>query len=99
MWRSSQADSAELPASVGRKEIAIAGSQVALGGNAGTAAQHQLVTHEFPVVFAERPAEGLVARIRQIRTRRPFPDIAEKLRRDRRCSGHGGFWRRMQPAA
>ena len=51
-----QANAAELPLRLGRKEIAIAGANVAGGRRARAATQHELVAHELAVVFADRGA-------------------------------------------
>ena len=49
-----QAQAAELPARVGRKEVAVARADVARGRGARAAAQHELVAHELAVVLADR---------------------------------------------
>src|SRR5437762_333129 len=50
-----------------------------LWAHAGTAAKHALIAHELAVVFAERPSERAITRIRRIIACRPLPDVSVEL--------------------
>src|SRR5215469_8367740 len=69
----------EGPTRRGRKEIPIGCPEMPGRGNGSAAAQHHLVAHELAVVFADGTPRSAKARIRDIRTSRPFPNIAEHL--------------------
>src|SRR5579863_7503723 len=45
---------------------------------AGASAQHHLIDHELPIVFADRAGGGTEARIGEIGAGAPFPDILTK---------------------
>src|SRR4051812_21236238 len=64
---------------MGREEIAIAGADVAFGCGARSAAQHELVTHEFAVVFADCASCRRKSRISNVGTRGPLPNVSEHL--------------------
>jgi hypothetical protein len=76
---SRKANAAELPARLGRKEIAIRCSDVTRRRSARSAPQHILIAHELAVVFAERTGRRRVPGIGRVRTLRPLPDLAEQL--------------------
>src|SRR5262245_29718886 len=82
----------ELPASRGLKEVAIGGSHMISGGDAGPSPQNHLTGHELAVVFAQGPRNGLVAWIPGVGAGRPFPTVSEDLL-NTHTGGHG----RMKP--
>src|SRR5207302_7824553 len=69
----------ELPAGVGWEEVPVGGTNMGCGRGAGTAAKHELVAHEFSVVFAHQARCRLEAWVADIRARSPLPHIAEHL--------------------
>src|SRR5262249_36728825 len=76
-----QADSAELPAGVRRKEVAVASAGVAARRNTRGAAQDELVAHELAVVLSQGPGRRAVAGIARIAARCPLPDITVQLKK------------------
>src|SRR5690242_17453833 len=58
----------ELPSGHRREKIAVSTADMGLGGCAGTAPQHHLITHELSVVFAFRPLKRAIAWIGRIGT-------------------------------
>src|SRR5262245_9783748 len=74
------ADAGELPTSRRWEEVAVAHAHVRARGRARTTAQHHLIAHELAVVFAERPRQGLEARVGRVCAGGPLPGVAEHLR-------------------
>src|SRR5215472_4770958 len=70
----------ELPAGLGREEVAVGGANVAAGGGTRASAEHELVAHELAVVFADDPGGRSESGICDVGTRCPLPDVAEPLR-------------------
>src|SRR5262245_25173447 len=93
-----QADSAELPAGVRRKEVAVTPAGVALRGDTRGAAQDELIAHELAVVLPQGPGRRAVTGIGRIVARRPLPDVAIQLT-EVPPVGHCGRWCRMKMAA
>ena len=77
-----QPETAELPACVGREEIAVGRADVRARGRAGAAAQHVLVAHEFAVVLADRAGRR---RDNRGRARRRSASIPRRRRRAARA--------------
>src|SRR4051794_8933900 len=69
--------SGELPAMLRVKEIAVSDAAVAVGRRHRGAAQHQLVDHEFTVVFAERTFHRAVAGVGRVGAPGPLPNDSE----------------------
>src|SRR5271167_1566777 len=86
-----QSDSRELPASLGRKEIAVSRPNVRGRGRARAASQNKLITHELGVVLAQGPRGWARARIGCVRAASPLPDIAETLSNSRAVDGGLGM--------
>ena len=74
-----ETDSAELPTTVRVEEVSVGGANVRARGCTRSAAQDELVAHEFPVVFRQGTGEWTKAGVGRVRASRPFPDIAEEL--------------------
>src|SRR5262245_44184591 len=74
-----QADSAELPAGVRRKEVAVTPAGVAPRRNTRGATQDKLVAHELAVVLPQGAVRRAITRIARMATRGPLPDIAKQL--------------------
>src|SRR6516225_5169351 len=74
-----QADSAELPAGVRRKEVAVTPAGVAPRRDTRGAAQDELVAHELAVVLPQGPGRRAVTGVARIATRGPLPDVAVQL--------------------
>src|SRR5690606_7928037 len=91
-----QADSGELPPRFRREEITVSGPDMPRRRDAGAAAQHKLVAHEFAVVFAYRARRGRVARIRVVGAAGPFPGVAIELGGPRGHGAPGGCGQGMQ---
>ena len=68
-----QAQSAEHPACVRRKEVAIGCADMVTRRHHATAAQHRLVGHEFAVVFADRTRRFAITRIGDVGAGGPLP--------------------------
>src|SRR6516225_3521431 len=93
-----QANSAELPAGVRRKEVAVAPAGVAPRRDTRGAAQDELVAHELAVVLPQGPGRRAVTGIARMAARRPLPDVAIQLR-EVPSVGRGGHGDRMKIAA
>lgn len=90
--------SGKLPARLGREEIAVAGPDVAARRDAGAAAQHVLIAHEFAVVFSHRAAVRAEAGIGLVGAAGPLPGVAVELG-GARPAWPGGRGPRIQVAA
>ena len=75
-----KANTAELPARLRRKEIAIRCPDMTSRRSTRSAAQHILIAHELAVVLAECTGRRRITGIGRVRTLRPLPDLAEHLR-------------------
>ena len=58
-----QPNARELPARVGREEVAIRRPDMGDGGRAGSAAQHKLIAHELAVVFTQLSRQRSITRV------------------------------------
>src|SRR5450759_1136924 len=72
-----EAQSRELPAMMGIKEVSIGDTAVPARGCKRGTAQHQLVDHELAVVLAERALDGPVAGIGGVGAAGPLPHDPE----------------------
>ena len=68
-----QPDAHELPARMGRKEIAVGRAKVRGGRGERSSAQDKLIAHEFSVVLAYRTGSGTEARIGEVGAGGPLP--------------------------
>ena len=68
-----QPHAGEHPALVRVEEVAVAGARVAVGRNAGAAAQGHLAHHELAVVFADGAAGRLETRVTEVGAGGPLP--------------------------
>src|SRR5262249_10529112 len=93
-----QADSAELPPGVRRKEVAVTPASVAPRRDTGGAAEDELVAHELAVVPPEGPGRRAVTGIARMATCGPLPDVAIQLT-EAPPVGRGGRCGRMKMAA
>src|SRR5439155_27206637 len=71
-----QSEAGELPAGVGREEVAVRRADVPRGRGARPAAEYQLVAHELAVVLAQRAGRRAVAGVRDVWAARPHPHVA-----------------------
>src|SRR6185312_39123 len=81
----------ELPAHMGRKEVAIAGADVAFWRSARSATQHKLIAHELAVVFADCSRGRGESRVSNVGAGGPLPGISEHLLQTR-----SGRWLRTK---
>src|SRR6516225_8196773 len=93
-----QANSAELPAGVRRKEVAVTPAGVAPRRDTRGAAQDELVAHELAVVLPEGTGRRAVSGIARMATRGPLPDVAIQLT-EAPPVGRGGRCGRMKMVA
>src|SRR5215467_5662311 len=61
------------------EKVAIGGANVAGRSGARTSPQHQLVAHEFSVIFPDQPGSRSEPGIGRVRAGRPLPNVAEHL--------------------
>src|SRR6267142_1312758 len=80
-----QSNPAELPARVGREEVAIGGPDVRSGRCARAATQHELIAHELRVVLSQRTLHRAIPGIGEIGAAGPLPHVAKELRRPIAC--------------